>query len=36
MNEPKVLFYSIAVLDPTVGHAMDVLSPFVSVLSHSD
>jgi len=30
-----VLFCSIAVLDPTAGHTMDVLSPFVPVLCHS-
>ena len=30
-----VLFCSLAVLDPRVGHAMDVLSPFISVLCHS-
>ena len=30
------LFCSSAVLDPRVGHAMDVLSPFISVLCHSD
>ena len=24
-----------AVLDPRVGHTMDVLSPFISVLYHS-
>ena len=29
----KVLFCSLAVLDPTVGHTMDVLSPFIFVLS---
>jgi len=29
------LFCSLAVLDPRVGHAMDVLSPFISVLCHS-
>jgi len=32
----KVLFYSLAVLDPRVAHPMDVLSPFISVLCHSD
>ena len=32
----SVLFCSLAVLDPRVGHTMDVLSPFVSVLCHSD
>jgi len=31
-----VLFCSLAVLDPRVGHTMDVLSPFISVLCHSD
>ena len=30
------LFCSLAVLDPRVGHAMDVLSLFITVLSHSD
>ena len=30
------VFCSLAVLDPRVGHTMDVLSPFVSVLCHSD
>ena len=30
------LFCSSAVLDPRVGHTMDVLSPFISVLCHSD
>jgi len=28
----KVLFCSLAVLDPRIGHIMDVLSPFTSVL----
>ena len=32
----SVLFYSLAVLDPRVGHTMDVLSPFIPVLCHSD
>ena len=32
----KVLFYSLAVLDPRIDHTMDVLSPFISVLCHSD
>ena len=32
----SVLFRSLAVLEPTVGHTMDVLSPFISVLCHSD
>ena len=31
-----VLFRSLAVLDPRVGHTMDVLSPFIPVLCHSD
>ena len=31
-----VLFCSLAVLDPTVGRVMDVLSPFIAVLCHSD
>ena len=31
-----VLFRSSAVLDPRVGHTMDVLSPFIPVLCHSD
>ena len=26
----------LAVLDPRVGHTMDVLSPFIPVLCHSD
>jgi len=35
---PIVLFCSLAVFDPRVGHAMDVhvLSPFIPVLCHSD
>jgi len=32
----ELLFCSLAVLDPRVGHNMDVLSPFISVLCHSD
>ena len=32
----KFLFCSSAVVDPRVGHTMDVLSPFISVLCHSD
>ena len=32
----SVLFCSLAVLDPRVGHTVDVLSPFISVLCHSD
>jgi len=31
-----VLFCSLVVLDPRVGHTMVVLSPFISVLCHSD
>ena len=31
-----VLFGSSAVLDPTAGHTMDLLSPFIPVLCHSD
>ena len=31
-----VLFCLSAVLDPSVGHTMDVLSPFIPVLRHSD
>jgi len=27
---------SLAVLDPRVGHTMDILSPFISVFCHSD
>jgi len=30
------LFCSLAFLDPKVGHTMDVLSPFISILCHSD
>ena len=33
---PTALFCSLAVVDPRVGHTMDVLSPFISVLCHSD
>ena len=32
----SVLFCSLAFLDPRVGHTMDVLSPFISILCHSD
>ena len=32
----SVLICSLAVLDPRVGHTMDVLSPFIPVLCHSD
>ena len=31
-----VLFCSLAVLDPRVGHTVDVVSPFISVLCYSD
>ena len=31
-----VLFCSLAFLDPRVGHTMDVLSPFISILCHSN
>ena len=33
---PLRLFCSLAVLDPRVGHTMDILSPFIPVLCHSD
>ena len=32
----SVLFCSLAFLDPRVGHTMDVLSPFISILCHSN
>jgi len=32
----RSLFCSLAILDMRVGHTMDVLSPFISVLRHSD
>jgi len=32
----SVLFCSLAVLDPRVGHTMDVISPFIPLLCHSD
>jgi len=32
----RVLFCSLAALDPRVGHTMDILSPFIPVLCHSD
>jgi len=35
-NYQFVLFCSLAFLDPRVGHTMDVLSPFISILCHSD
>ena len=31
-----VLFCSLAVFDARVGHSMDILSPFIPVLCHSD
>jgi len=34
--QQTVLFCSLAVLDPRVGHTMDVLSPFISILCHYD
>ena len=36
LSRVHVLFCSLAVLDPRVGHTMDVLSPFIPVLCHSD
>jgi len=37
MCHPKaVLLCSLAFLDKTIGHTMDVFSPFISVLCHSD
>jgi len=36
VSELLVLFCSLAILDPRVGHTMDVLSPFISVLCNSD
>ena len=30
-----ILFCSLAILDPRVGHATDALSPFIPVLCHS-
>ena len=35
-NNNVHLFCSLAFLDPRVGHTMDVLSPFISILCHSD
>ena len=37
-NTDSGLLFSVllAVLDPRVGHTMDVLSPFIPVLCHSD
>jgi len=34
--EKPVLFCSLAVLDPTVGRTIDIISLFISVLCHSD
>jgi len=36
INILNLLSCSLAVLDPTVGHTIDVLYPFISVLRHSD
>ena len=35
-HSERVLFCSLAVLDLRVGHTMNVLSPFIPVLCHSD
>jgi len=35
IRKDAVLFCSLALLDPKVGHTMDVLSPFISILCHS-
>jgi len=35
-NPTHLFFFSLAVLDPMVGHTMDALSPFMSVLCRSD
>jgi len=35
-TDTPVLFCSLAFLDPRVGHIMDLLSPFIPVLCHSD
>jgi len=32
----NVLFCSVAILDPSLGHTMHVLSPFIPVFCHSD
>ena len=32
----SVVFCASAVVDPRVGHTMDVLSPFIPILCHSD
>ena len=36
VDKHSSLFCSLAVLDPRVGHTMNVLSPFIPVLCHSD
>ena len=36
VNTGSSVFCSLAFLDPKVGHTMDVLSPFISILCHSD
>jgi len=35
-KDNMVLFCILAVLDPRVGHTMDVLSPLIPFLCHSD
>ena len=35
MYSTPITFRCLAVLDPRVGHTMDVLSPFIPVLCHS-
>jgi len=35
-NSAGVLFCSLAILNPRVGHTMDILSSFIPVLCHSD
>jgi len=35
-SKPTVLFCSLAILDPRVGHTMDLLSLLVPVVCHSD
>jgi len=36
INYNYVVFCSLAVHDPRIGHTVDVLSPFISVLCHPD
>jgi len=36
LKECTVLFCSLAVINPRVGHTIDVLSPFISILCHFD